>query len=193
MKKNLLIVLMVFIMLTLVSCGPNVKVLEKFKEPQIIELPDQKVIFVTTKGDPSKTGMTAIADLIKVYFSLKAKKQMVPPMARWNLEFTSKDDMVGTWALPVPAEVTEIPQVKGVTSKIELGTWKYGTVAQILHIGPYSTEAPTVEKLTKFVKENGYKIDGLHEEVYIKGPGMFGPGNPEKYFTLIRYNVKKAK
>ncbi len=33
---------------------------------------------------------------------------------------------------------------------------------------------------------------GEHEEEYLKGPGMFGTGGPEKYLTIIRYRLKKA-
>ena len=34
---------------------------------------------------------------------------------------------------------------------------------------------------------------GEHEEEYLRGPGMFSKGDPEKYLTIIRYRVKKAK
>jgi hypothetical protein len=94
--------------------------------------------------------------------------------------------------MPVPENVAELPEYEaepGLT--IELTTWEYGEVAEILHIGPYDKEEPTIEKLHTFIEENGYKIVGLHEEEYLKGPGMFFKGNPEKYYTIIRYQVKK--
>ncbi|MEW6104621.1 MAG: GyrI-like domain-containing protein [bacterium] len=75
--------------------------------------------------------------------------------------------------------------------KIEIKEWEYGDVAEILHIGPYSEETPTIEKLHNFIKENGYKVIGEHEEEYLKGPGMFGKGNPKKYYTIIRLRVAK--
>jgi hypothetical protein len=31
----------------------------------------------------------------------------------------------------------------------------------------------------------------IHEEEYIKGPGMIFAGNPETYLTIIRYPVQK--
>ncbi|HVN66873.1 MAG TPA: hypothetical protein VMT55_00750, partial [Candidatus Sulfotelmatobacter sp.] len=74
---------------------------------------------------------------------------------------------------------------------IQLTTWQYGTVAQILHIGPYDKERPDVDRLHEFIRANGYRITGMHEEEYIRGPGMFFRGNPEKYFTVIRYQVEK--
>ena len=77
--------------------------------------------------------------------------------------------------------------------KASLETWEYGEVAEILHIGPYNKEEPTVNKLMNFIKEQGYEVAGLHEEEYLKGPTMAGPGDPEKYLTIIRYRVKKKE
>ena len=75
---------------------------------------------------------------------------------------------------------------------LKLETWEYGEVAEILHIGSYATENPTVEKLHQFITESGYEIVGPHEEEYLKGPGMFGKGNPDKYQTIIRYPVARV-
>ncbi|MDP2984459.1 MAG: GyrI-like domain-containing protein [Candidatus Latescibacter sp.] len=66
-------------------------------------------------------------------------------------------------------------------------------MAEILHIGPYDREEPAITRLTAFIKDKGYSIVGDHEEEYLKGPGMFSKGNPEKYYTIIRYRVEKAQ
>jgi hypothetical protein len=50
-----------------------------------------------------------------------------------------------------------------------------------------------VPVLAVIVLDSGYVIAGEHEEEYIKGPGMFSKGDPEKYLTIIRYRVKKAQ
>jgi hypothetical protein len=65
-------------------------------------------------------------------------------------------------------------------------------VAEILHVGRYDDEGPTIRRLLEFIKASGYSVAGEHEEEYLKGPGMFGPGNPEKYLTIIRYPVRRA-
>lgn len=75
--------------------------------------------------------------------------------------------------------------------EVKLTKWEYGTIAEILHTGPYSSETPTIERLKKFIKDSGYEIIGDHEEEYIKGPGLF-PSNPKDYYTIIRYRIKKA-
>ena len=109
--------------------------------------------------------------------------------ARWpDSDRVPREEWTGIWALPVPEDTMDVPQ-KIPEIPVELQTWEYGTVAQILHIGPYKTEGKTVEKLRHFIEENGYEIAGAHEEEYLKGPGMFSKGNPRKYRTIIRYEV----
>jgi hypothetical protein len=119
---------------------------------------------------------------------------MVAPLARWPKPLeTPKAEWVGLYGLPVPEtleKLKEIPDMPGLT--VSLTTWQYGEVAEIVHVGPYAAEAPTVEKLKAFIAASGYQIAGPHEEEYLRGPGMFGKGNPDKYYTIIRYQVKKA-
>lgn len=63
-----------------------------------------------------------------------------------------------------------------------------GISAQVMHIGPYSTEGPTVEKLHGFIKENGYSFQGKHHEIYLGDPRRSAP---EKLKTVLRQPVKK--
>jgi len=86
--------------------------------------------------------------------------------------------------LPLPEDTTSLPQkVGGVEVKVE--TWEYGTVAQILHLGPYDQEEPTILRLHKFIEENGYEIAGVHEEEYLTTP------DAKVMKTIIRYPIKK--
>jgi hypothetical protein len=64
-------------------------------------------------------------------------------------------------------------------------------MAELLNVGLYSTEAPTLQRLNDFIKQQGYVTIGSHEEKYIKGPGMNGGGDPEKHLSIIRYRVKR--
>lgn len=179
--------------------GPSLAQFEHLLEPRTTTLPDVRVLVVEAKGDPTKVGGEAFGVLFKTYFKLKGvpKGPKQPaPRARWPLSpDTAKEQWIGRYAMPVPESVGSLPSEAASTSglRARLTTWEYGQVAEILHVGPYEREEPTIGKLMGFIKDNGYEIVGEHEEEYLKGPGMFGRGNPEKYLTIIRYRVRKAR
>jgi len=72
---------------------------------------------------------------------------------------------------------------------ISLTMWEYGQCAEILHIGPYDQEDTTIQRLEEYVEAQGYVLAGVHEEEYIRGPTMSGPGNPDEYVTVLRYGA----
>ena len=155
------------------------------------------MLVVKAQGDPNVVGSSAFGLLFEVYYKTAGVEKsftMPAPCARWPVDFeTPKDQWVGLYGLPVPEKVTQLPEYEHKNGlSVSLETWKYGTVAEILHIGPYDQEKPTVQKLKDFITQQGYAINGIHEEEYLKGPGMFGKGNPEEYATIIRYPVVKA-
>lgn len=162
---------------------------DSLKAPRLAIKPDQKMLVVEAKGDPNTAGQAAFGLLFKTFFSLPGV-QMAAPRARWSSRdrgADAKSEWTGYYALPLPASVTGLPAgIQGV--KIEV--WSYGEVAEILHVGPYAAEGPTIQALHKFIADQGYVIAGLHEEEYLVGPGM-GNAPPESYRTLIRYQVKK--
>ncbi len=73
---------------------------------------------------------------------------------------------------------------------IRVQTFSEGRSVQILHIGPYADEAPTVERLHAFAEENGYEITGDHHEIYLGDPNR---ADPSKLKTVLRYGVRKAR
>lgn len=162
------------------------------QEPQIVEMPAQKMAVVRTEGDPSVVSAKALSALYGAVYKLKfdLKKQGIefkvgPLRARWpNAHLVPKDQWIGLWALPIPNETTSLSQkVPGV--EVQIDTWDYGNVAQILHVGSFSEEGPAVERLHSFIAENGYEFAGPHEEEYLTKPDAKTPK------TIIRYEVKK--
>ena len=142
-------------------------------------------------------GKKAVGLLMKTYCRLKGVPKggatFQAPRGRWPVgEGTPKEEWRGLYAMPVPENVSEVSE--GATDgdlSVELATWEYGEVAQILHVGRYDAEEPTVEKLMGFLRTQGYAVDGPHEEEYLKGPGMLFAGNPDHYLTIIRYPVRR--
>lgn len=177
--------------------GPDLAQYEHLKQPQISAKPNQKMVVVEAKGDPSVVGHKAFGLLFSIYYKIKdtPKSLTLPaPRARWPVSLdTPKSEWVGLYALPVPETMTELPQYEaqpGLT--VLLMTWEYGEVAEILHIGPYDQEQPAIQRLMDFITAQGYTTVGEHEEEYLKGPTMFSKGNPDEYATIIRYRVKKS-
>lgn len=175
------------------GCGPDLDSYQTLLTPRITTIPDQTMLSVTVTGDPAITGKTAFSALFKTYFKLNKADRVgeAIPRARWPKSFDSpRDEWVGIYGMPVAESVTAVPEHESAVPLL-VEKWAYGEVAEILHHGSYATETGTIERLYQFITDQGYRISGPHEEVYLKGPGMFGPGNPEKYQTIIRYQVEK--
>jgi hypothetical protein len=64
-----------------------------------------------------------------------------------------------------------------------------GLVAQVLHVGPFSTEPETIERLHSFIQESGHMPRGLHHEVYLSD---FRRTAPERLKTTLHQPVVKV-
>lgn len=162
-------------------------------EPRVHAVPSQRMLVASGRGDPNRTAGPAFASLYKAYWKhvdKPWKRRPEAPRARWaeDLGQKPKEEWEGRYGLPLPADA-DIPADAGVQVEV----WEYGAVAEILHVGPYHAEAATVQRLREYIGQEGYRIVGDHEEIYLKGPGMFLRGNPERYRTLIRYRVAPRK
>lgn len=163
-------------------------------DPEIVELPARTMAVVHTAGDPNELGETVFKALYGAAYTLKfdLKKQgiefkMEPPRARWfagaDWKEVPREQWEAAWGLPVPDGTTDVPQ-KVPEHPVVVETWAYGTVAQILHLGPYADEEPTIDRLHGFIAEQGYEICGPHEEEYRSMPGA------KVQKTVIRYQVR---
>ena len=162
-------------------------------KPQILEMPAQKMAVVRAKGAPDKVFPEVMPALYGSVYTLKfnLKKQGLSTFKVSGLRtrypdahLVAKEEWTHIIGLPIPENTTSLPQkVPHVEVKIE--TWEYGTVAQILHLGPYDQEAPTIERLHRFIDESGYKIAGMHEEEYLTRANVRVPK------TIIRYVVSR--
>ena len=160
--------------------------------PVITEMPAQTMAVVVTKGDPNVVGAQVFPALYGAVFTLKfqLKKsgqgdfKVSGLRARWpDLHILPKDQWTAYWGLPIPDGTTEIP-AKVPEPEVKIEVWEYGTVVEILHLGSYSEEGPTVEKLHAFIAESGDEIAGVHEEEYLTRP------TAKVVKTVIRYPVR---
>jgi hypothetical protein len=162
-------------------------------DPVIVEMASLKMAVVQGKGSPDKVFAKIFPALYGSVYTLKfsLKKQGLEsfkvgcPRARYpNAHLYPKGEWLIIAGIPVPDNTISLPQ-KEPGTEVKLEIWEYGTVAEILHLGPYDQETATIERLHEFIKANGYEIAGPHEEEYQSKP------DAKTIKTLIRYQVKK--
>ncbi len=100
-------------------------------------------------------------------------------------DFITKEDF--DWAVN---EATR--KKKTVFSKVEFFTYDEGICVQCMHIGPYDNEPATVEKMHRYMEEQGYVLDindrRMHHEIYLSDARKT---DPVKLRTVIRHPIKK--
>ena len=64
--------------------------------------------------------------------------------------------------------------------------WAEGPSAQILHVGSYEQETPTVRRLHAAIADAGLRPHGAHHEIYLNDPGRVGESRTK---TILRQPV----
>jgi len=185
------------------------------KTAHIVDVPQMNFFMVDGEGDPnnSQDFQDAVEALYSLSYTLKFAIKMgksavdygVPPLeGLWWADdmssFTSgrKDDWKWTLMIMQPEFVTgelvdaAIEKVRAkknpaALSKVRFVPFAEGPAAQILHVGPYSEEGPTIEKLHAFIRDCGNEPAGKHHEIYLGDPRRAAP---EKLRTIIRQPMK---
>jgi DNA-binding PadR family transcriptional regulator len=177
----------------------KVAVVAKLKrnQPVLAETPSLTMAVVRTVGDPAEVAGPAFNALYGAVYPLKfalkkdgVEYKIAPPRARWfngpDWRSVPRENWTAAWAIPIPDGTTELKQ-KDPDTPVTIETWEYGRVAEVLHVGTYAEEEPTIELLHAFIAEQGLEISGPHEEEYLTRPDAKTPK------TVIRYQVAAKK
>jgi hypothetical protein len=184
------------------------------KEVVQVDVPTANFLMVDGEGDPntSQTYSDAIEVLYAVSYAVKfmIKKGtlaidygVMPLEGLWWADdmssFTTADKSNWKWTMMIaqPPFVTReiielaIAEVKkkknpAAISKIRLESFPEGKCAQIMHIGPFTEEGPTVEKVHQFIDSISQRI-GKHHEIYLSD---IRKAAPSKWKTIIRQPMK---
>ena len=77
-------------------------------------------------------------------------------------------------------------------SAVEFFPYDEGLCVQCMHVGPYDDEPATVERMRRFLEEQGCALDisekRLHHEIYLSDARRVAP---EKLRTVIRHPVRR--
>jgi hypothetical protein len=183
-------------------------------KPVMVDVPELQYLMIDGQGYPgtSQEYMDAMQTLFPLAYTLKftiKKRQgidyaVMPLEGLWwadDMEhfYENKDAWKWTSMMMQPEFVTEalftqaVGEVKkkkapAAIDKVRLEKYAEGRCAQIMHIGPYSEEGPTIAKLHDFIEKSGYEKTGKHHEIYLGDPRRAAP---EKLKTVIRQPIIK--
>ncbi|MBA3015455.1 MAG: GyrI-like domain-containing protein [Proteobacteria bacterium] len=185
------------------------------KKVEIVDVPQLNFLMIDGLGDPinSQSFQDAVEALFSLSYTIKfiIKKGdigvdygVLPLEGLWWADdmtvFTSgkKDQWKRTLMIMQPELVTEkiiaesIEQLKKKKNPVALSKIRFealceGKCAQIMHIGPFSEEGPTVEKVHNFIEDSGFIRSGKHHEIYLSD---IRKAAPEKWKTIIRQPIR---
>jgi hypothetical protein len=183
-------------------------------KPALLDIPAMNCLMVDGTGDPNGPAFQeGVGTLYSVAYTLKFtyKKERAidyPVMALEGLWCADNvddflNDIRENWKwtifITLPSVVTkkDVAQAAETVKKkanfprfpeVRFEMFDEGKAAQIMHIGPYAAVAPTIERLHRFIEEQGYNLRGRHHEIYLGDPKRSAP---EKLKTIMRQPVEK--
>jgi len=187
------------------------------KEVNLVDLPPMNFVMIDGSGDPNKAQeyQDAIEALYSISYAIKfaVKKDqgidygVMPLEGLWwtdNMSlFTTANKDIWKWTAMImqPEYVThalfevalqQVEKKKNLPalSRARFQSFHENQSAQIMYIGSFSAEGPTIERIHEFIKDHGYTFDGLmqkHHEIYLSD---FRKTASDKLKTIIRQPIQ---
>ncbi len=185
----------------------------KVGKPVVVDIPKMNFIMIDGKGDPNSSQdyidaihiLYPVAYIIKFISKLKYGNDfgVMPLEGLWWTEdmadFSAEDKSNWLWTAMImqPEVVTKdmydqaVAHIKEKESarsidKLRFASYAEGRAAQVMYVGPYSDEGPTIQALHAFIKEQGGALEDTnkhHHEIYLGDPRRT---DPAKLKTIIR-------
>jgi hypothetical protein len=200
-------------MTTMMKADPVEQLYRATATPRLVHVPAMAFLCIDGHGDPNTSAR--FADAVQALYSVsyaakfaikKASGQdfkVSPLEGLWwaddlgTFRTGEKSDWDWTMIIRQPEPVTddlvarlaaEVSAKKSLPAvqDLRLVTFEEGPAAQVLHLGPYAAEAPTIERLHAYIHDQGFVFDGhrqKHHEIYLGDPRRAAP---EKLRTIIR-------
>lgn len=185
------------------------------KQVSLVDVPDMTFLKVDGQGDPngSRDLQEATETLFQLSYSLKFQTKkgplgldyvVMPLEGLWwsdNMAaFDVDDKSAWKWTLMIrqPEWITPEMVVRAredLTRKrgghplprVRMESYSEGRAAQIMHLGPFSQEGPTVARVHDFIAAKGLAAEGKHHEIYLSDIRKTDPG---RWKTVIRQPVR---
>ncbi len=176
------------------------------RDPELLEVPERLFLMADGRGDPngSEEFQQAIGALYSLSYGLKYRLKGELGVDRtvgaleglwWvdegPLSFEDRSNWRWTLMIEQPEEATKdrldaLARERGLEERPRLERFTEGRAAQILHVGPFAEERPTVERLHAFIEEQGLRPTGRHHEIYLSDTRRTAP---ERLRTILRQPV----
>lgn len=198
--------------MTKIDFKKELKPLYQASEKQVVEVevPPLNYLMVDGVGDPNTA--PAYAQAVEALFSVAytAKfmlKKSVPSVdyavmpleGLWWMDdmaqFSTADKSHWQWTLmimqpplvnraTIDAAIDAVQKKKGLAGleHLRFAPFAEGRCAQVLHVGPFSDEGPTIARLHQFIDARA-KRTGKHHEIYLSDIRKTAP---QKWKTILR-------
>ncbi len=179
------------------------------KEVSVVDVPAMNFLMIDGEGAPASPQYTeAVEALFTVSYALKfmVKKTkgvdygVLPLEGLWWMDDMTKfsvnlkNEWKWTSMIMQPKYVTETDVKVAMEharkkkdlpalDNVKFECFQEGSAAQILYLGPFSEEGPTITKITDYTKKSGHALSGKHHEIYLNNPAKVAP---EKLKTILR-------
>ncbi len=182
----------------------------------VVDVQTMNYLMINGSGDPniSQSYKGAVEALFSLSYALKFKIKkgnlvidysVMPLEGLWwtqegrKFDINNKSNWQWTAMIMQPEWITEdlvqetaqeVMKKKSLPAiqHIKFESYLEGQSAQILYIGPYADEGPTIEQIKLFIKEQGGDFNGKHHEIYLNDPSR---SSPDKLKTIIRQPFKE--
>ncbi|WP_136706238.1 GyrI-like domain-containing protein [Agromyces sp. H66] len=181
----------------------------------IVDVPPMRYLAVDGRGDPNTAAeyADAISALYAVGYAVKFRSKrelgrdfVVGPLeGLWRADdpetFVTREKDAWSWTMlivqpdwvdeAIVADAVAAARAKGdrpALDRVRLRELHEGRSAQILHIGSYDDEAPTLARLHhEWMPQHGLTFGGDHHEIYLSDARRTAPG---KLRTILRQPVR---
>ena len=165
------------------------------REVSVVDVPPMNFLMIDGQGDPngSEAYADAVAALFSVSYTLKFRVKSselrvdygVMPLEglwwaddmaqfsvhnrtdwQWTMMMMQPEFILSEMVAEAVSETHKKKPELDTVPKLRFERFAEGEAAQLLHLGPFSEEGPTVEKLHAYVNASG-TLSGKHHEIYL--------------------------
>lgn len=180
-----------------------------------VDVPPLRYLMVDGAGDPntSKAFQEAIEALYSLSYTLKFSLKKSPraidygvmPLeglwwaddprlfheadkSRWKwTAMIVQPDVIGKAEIEAAFDQVRKKKNPAALERVRFEALTEGPSAQVLYLGPFSDEGPTIQRMHEFIHAAGKELHGKHHEIYLSDPRRTAP---EKLRTILRQPMR---